>query len=109
MGIFRFAANARVPSTTISLPVAFRKALVHASLRGLRFILNCEIATLVSGSSLFHELQLLGEMTYILVAFTPTESEEARIVTDEGDAFAGIARPGAEITSLDPKFIEPLA
>ena len=36
----RLAANWRVLSTVISLPAALRKAFVHFSLRGLRFILN---------------------------------------------------------------------
>lgn len=39
--------------------------------------------------------------TNVLVAFTAAETEEAGIVADEGDAFAGVARLRAEIARLD--------
>lgn len=39
-GTLRRWANCRVESTVISLPAALRNAFVHASLRGLRFILK---------------------------------------------------------------------
>ena len=42
-----------------------------------------------------------GVATYVLVALRATESEEARIVADKGDAFAGIARLGAKVARLD--------
>lgn len=38
---------------------------------------------------------------YVLVALAATEAEEACIVADEGDAFAGVARLRAEIARLD--------
>ena len=45
-----------------------------------------------------------GVATYVLVALRATESEEARIVADKGDAFAGIARLGAKVARLDSSY-----
>ena len=38
------------------------------------------------------------------MALRATESEEARIVADKGDAFAGIARLGAKVARLDSSY-----
>ena len=38
------------------------------------------------------------------MAFAPAETEKTSVVADEGYAFAGVARPRAEVTRLDPLF-----
>jgi hypothetical protein len=43
------------------------------------------------------------------VAFAAAETEEAGIVADEGDAFAGVARLRAEIARLDSSHINQSA
>lgn len=43
------------------------------------------------------------------MAFTPAESKCASIVTDEGDAFAGVAGLRAEIARLDPVLRVPIS
>lgn len=45
-----------------------------------------------------------GVATYVLVALRATESEEARIVADKGDAFAGIARLRAKVARLNSSY-----
>lgn len=69
----------RVLSTTISLPADLRKALVHFSLRGLRFILNCRHGIRIT----FRKRR--GKLgTYVLVTFAAAKSEDSGIVTHEG-------------------------
>jgi hypothetical protein len=37
------------------------------------------------------------------MTFTPAESEESSVITDEGDALTGVAGLGTKITCLNPE------
>jgi len=72
----------RVLSTVISLPEARRKALVHLSFRGLRFILN--FGRISEGEGRGER-----EGGYIFVAFRAAEFEEFGVVADKSNACTG--------------------
>ena len=42
------------------------------------------------------------DVSYVLVAFTPAESEGFGIIAYEGDALAGVSGATAEVARLDP-------
>jgi hypothetical protein len=71
----------------ISLPAALRKALVHRTLRGLRFILGQE--------SVYEEAGREKGGLEIFVAFRRAESEDFGVVADEAGAVPGIPGPAA--------------
>jgi hypothetical protein len=71
----------------ISLPAALRKALVHRTLRGLRFILTPE--------SLDVQSKRGRSKLEIFVAFRRAESEDFGVVADEAGAVPGIPGPAA--------------
>lgn len=93
----KLTPSASAPSTTISLPADLRKALVHFSFLGLRFILNCSsdqhpvlcMASQLPGLSLKVQQAVLQRQghTYILVAFRSAESKRFGIVSHERDPF----------------------